>query len=484
MTTTPRRATRAISRRRADGLVDGPGDGGRARRGRRRTSDRGRGAPGRRRRGARGRRRRQPRARRSQPRRGPRAGCRGRRSTTDAIAARLAPGDRPGCRRRRSRRRAGSARGDGRPAPRWPVAVRLDAAEPAIDPAQVAQVAGQRGRIVERAVEQLDGVGAALHAAGYAAPAGMSARCWRAWRRAAVRFGRLSGVPSGHPSPGASRLRPRHAGGGRSGGEPIGDGRGDQPRLPDRDASATAARTSARSRACSDPSWLRRPDRRGLRRLRRGRRSGPSRPRAACRSTASSATTTWVKLVVRARRRAAQARRSRSLQRQLNEKRFAGLTVDGVYGTATRTAVITFQKHMGMTATRPGRAGHLADPAVAFRLPGVQRDEPVRLRRRQRDGQLGDRGRDRPSRGRGRDVRGDGSRPGLGRRHQPRARWRTSPLHETHEVGSRRRHPARSATRGNQCTWGTNWRFASYDRDRDPGAHQDDPGRRRPATSS
>ena len=37
------------------------------------------------------------------------------------------------------------------------------AAEPAIDPAQVAQVAGQRGRIVERAVEQLDGVGAALH---------------------------------------------------------------------------------------------------------------------------------------------------------------------------------------------------------------------------------------------------------------------------------------------------------------------------------
>ena len=37
------------------------------------------------------------------------------------------------------------------------------AAEPAIDPAQVAQVARQRGRIVERAVEQLDGVGAALH---------------------------------------------------------------------------------------------------------------------------------------------------------------------------------------------------------------------------------------------------------------------------------------------------------------------------------
>ena len=42
-------------------------------------------------------------------------------------------------------------------------ALRRDAAEPAIDPAQVAQVAGQRGRVVERAVEELDGIGAAVH---------------------------------------------------------------------------------------------------------------------------------------------------------------------------------------------------------------------------------------------------------------------------------------------------------------------------------
>ena len=37
------------------------------------------------------------------------------------------------------------------------------AAEPAVDPAQVAQVADQSRRVVERAVEQLDGIGAAVH---------------------------------------------------------------------------------------------------------------------------------------------------------------------------------------------------------------------------------------------------------------------------------------------------------------------------------
>ena len=45
----------------------------------------------------------------------------------------------------------------------------------------------------------------------------------------------------------------------------------------------------------------------------------------------------------------------------------------------------------GHDRERPGRTGHLADPAVAFRLPGLQRDEPVRLQRRERHGQLGDR---------------------------------------------------------------------------------------------
>ena len=38
-----------------------------------------------------------------------------------------------------------------------------------------------------------------------------------------------------------------------------------------------------------------------------------------------------------------------ALQRQLNEKRFAKLAVSGIYNTATRAAVVAFQKHIGMT---------------------------------------------------------------------------------------------------------------------------------------
>lgn len=39
----------------------------------------------------------------------------------------------------------------------------------------------------------------------------------------------------------------------------------------------------------------------------------------------------------------------RGLQVQLNEKRFAGLAVDGIFGSLTRGAVRTFQSHMGIT---------------------------------------------------------------------------------------------------------------------------------------
>lgn len=41
----------------------------------------------------------------------------------------------------------------------------------------------------------------------------------------------------------------------------------------------------------------------------------------------------------------------RVLQRELNEKRRARLTVDGIYGATTKAAVIAFQKHMGLGAT-------------------------------------------------------------------------------------------------------------------------------------
>jgi peptidoglycan hydrolase-like protein with peptidoglycan-binding domain len=65
---------------------------------------------------------------------------------------------------------------------------------------------------------------------------------------------------------------------------------------------------------------------------------------------------TWVKLVVRVET-GSTGEAVKSIQRQLNEKRGSGLTVDGVYGTATRRAVTGFQKHMGLTQN--GIAGPL-----------------------------------------------------------------------------------------------------------------------------
>ena len=107
--------------------------------------------------------RRQSRRRQRRRPRGPRAGC---RCPTTA--------------RRRPRARARSRSAIGMSAPPVPTsssvsastcaAERVDrrraqvhATEVAIDPPQVAQVAGQRRQVVERTVEQLDGVGAAVH---------------------------------------------------------------------------------------------------------------------------------------------------------------------------------------------------------------------------------------------------------------------------------------------------------------------------------
>ena len=144
------------------------------------------------------------------------------------------------------------------------------------------------------------------------------------------------------PSPGPSRLRPRHAGGGRSGGEPIGDGRGDEPRLPDRDPGRPWG-GRPRDPGPAHPSWLRRPDRRGLRRFdadggpglpgrprpagrrprprddlgqaRRRARAGQQGPGGQGRSSASStrsASPTWPSTASTARRRAPRSSPSRS----------------------------------------------------------------------------------------------------------------------------------------------------------------------------
>jgi peptidoglycan hydrolase-like protein with peptidoglycan-binding domain len=65
---------------------------------------------------------------------------------------------------------------------------------------------------------------------------------------------------------------------------------------------------------------------------------------------------TWVGLVVRVES-GSTGQAVKALQRQLNEKRRAGLVVDGVFGATTRSALLTFQRHAGLAAT--GIAGPL-----------------------------------------------------------------------------------------------------------------------------
>jgi len=57
---------------------------------------------------------------------------------------------------------------------------------------------------------------------------------------------------------------------------------------------------------------------------------------------------TWTRLIVWAGF-GSKGEAVKVLQRQLNEKRFARLTINGVFGGATRNAVIAFQRHMGLS---------------------------------------------------------------------------------------------------------------------------------------
>ena len=59
---------------------------------------------------------------------------------------------------------------------------------------------------------------------------------------------------------------------------------------------------------------------------------------------------TWTALVVRVEADST-GEAVKALQRQLNEKRGAGLAVDGVFGATTRTALMTFQRHAGLAQT-------------------------------------------------------------------------------------------------------------------------------------
>jgi peptidoglycan hydrolase-like protein with peptidoglycan-binding domain len=171
--------------------------------------------------------------------------------------------------------------------------------------------------------------------------------------------------------------------------------------------------------------------------------------------------TTWAKLIV-SLGPGSTGEAVKVLQRHLNEKRRAGVAVDGVYGAATQTAVITFQTHIGMTP-------HGLVGPVTWRKLLWHYDYPVFNSTSLCDysvgngranwgtgaaiGQLEAAAAAFARTGRGRVAVGDVSREHGG----------DIAGHVTHKVGlDVDVRPIRDAR--NQCTWGTNWRYASYDR--------------------
>ena len=150
------------------------------------------------------------------------------------------------------------------------------------------------------------------------------------------------------------------------------------------------------------------------------------------------------------------------LQRQLNAKRHAGLAVNGRYDTPTRNAVIAFERHVGITpdgkvgtATWRNLLWHYAYPSF---MAGILCDYGVGNGRANwatgaAVGQLEAAARLFVATGHGRVPVGDASLEHGG----------NIPLHMTHEVGlDVDLRLIRKAK--NQCSWGTNWRLASYDR--------------------
>jgi peptidoglycan hydrolase-like protein with peptidoglycan-binding domain len=170
---------------------------------------------------------------------------------------------------------------------------------------------------------------------------------------------------------------------------------------------------------------------------------------------------TWDKLIVRIRQ-GSTGEAVKAVQRELNQKRSAGLSVTGRFGAATLTAVKAFQRHMGMTAH--GRVGpvtwkkllwHFDRPS--FTTTGLCDYTEGNARANWGTGSaigLLEAGAAAFARtGHGRVAVGDISREHGG----------DILGHQTHEVGlDVDIRPIRDAE--NQCTWGTNWRVGSYDR--------------------
>lgn len=169
---------------------------------------------------------------------------------------------------------------------------------------------------------------------------------------------------------------------------------------------------------------------------------------------------TWVRLVVRIED-GATGDAVRALQRQLNEKRKAGLTADGVYGPATQRAVAAFQGHAGLTQN--GIAGpltwryliaHFERPVFGSKVCDYQVGNGLAdWGTAAAIGQIEAAARRIVDLGHGRVAIGD-----VGREHGGDIAG-----HESHERGlDVDVRPIRRAR--DQCRWGVNYRWTTYDR--------------------
>lgn len=151
----------------------------------------------------------------------------------------------------------------------------------------------------------------------------------------------------------------------------------------------------------------------------------------------------------------------KALQRQLNEKRAAGVPVDGEFGTATRAALRAFQRHARVGDT--GIAGpvtwralirHLERPVFGSKLCDYQVGNGLAdWGTAAAQGQLEAAAQRVVAQGHGRIAIGD-----IGREHGGDIAG-----HESHEVGlDVDIRPLR--TDRAQCTWGVNHRWSTYDR--------------------
>jgi peptidoglycan hydrolase-like protein with peptidoglycan-binding domain len=150
-----------------------------------------------------------------------------------------------------------------------------------------------------------------------------------------------------------------------------------------------------------------------------------------------------------------------AIQRLLNEKRHAGLPVDGVFGDTTRAALRTFQRHAGLSVTGIANPitwrallAHLELPLFGERLCDYSvGNGKANWGTAAAIGQLEAAAAIVIAKGHGRVAVGD-----IGFEHGG-----DIPGHETHEQGLDV-DVRLMRTRKNQCRVGSNWRASSYDR--------------------